>query len=136
MGISQLTNVVDIDDDMWFELFKPIKNPFDWNGSWDGHMFETFGVELEFVIHTPTTQVWTYIGADNGTTYLVSGFHLVNRIGYFICEVGMADLVAILVTKDCAECGRLLPSCQMKENDLCEDCLNPEEGVKGNFRPL
>jgi hypothetical protein len=34
--------------------------------------------------------VWTYVDGDDGT-YVTNGYHLVNRIGYFITEVPYDD---------------------------------------------
>ena len=49
-------------------------------------MFETYGEELDYV-HMKAqnaNNVWTIIEGDNDTMFIVSGVHLVNRIGYLI----------------------------------------------------
>ena len=71
--------------DLWEEKFKPIKNTFDDNASFDGIMFETYGEELDFVRSHYTDHIWTYVDGDGGT-YIINGYHLVNRIGYFVTE--------------------------------------------------
>lgn len=75
--------------DLWFDTFEPQKNHLDENASYDGYMFETFGKELEYVLsvsrETPN-RVWTLVDADNGKLYICSGYHLVNRMGYFITK--------------------------------------------------
>lgn len=48
-------------------------------------MYETYGDELEFVRTQPDTHVWTFLQADD-KHYVVSGYHLVNRLGYFVTE--------------------------------------------------
>jgi hypothetical protein len=78
--------------DAWETKYKPIKNHLDSDASWNGTMFETFGDEVEFVFSQPEANVWTWIDGDgddeeSSGTFLVSGFHHVNRIGYFVCEV-------------------------------------------------
>ena len=56
-------------------------------------MFETFGVELGYVLATADLKpnhVWTLVEGDGGT-YVVNGYHLVNRIGYFVTQVPYDD---------------------------------------------
>lgn len=72
--------------DAWEDKYKPLVNTIDQNASFDGKMFETFGLELEYVCKQPTNRVWTYTDCD-GVGYLQAGYHLVNRMGYFITEV-------------------------------------------------
>jgi hypothetical protein len=65
-----------------------LPNRLDDNASWQdedgvGYLFETYGAELEFVRRQPIEHIWTYVDGDNGTL-LLSGYHLVNRIGYLI----------------------------------------------------
>lgn len=82
--------------DEWEEKFRPRVNIFspntgfcDENGY--GILFDTYGIENLFVqnhIHEKT--VWTWIDADKGT-YVVNGYHWVNRIGYFVTEVPYED---------------------------------------------
>jgi hypothetical protein len=69
----------------WDQKYLPIKNIFDDNASWNGVMYETYGDEQELVRRTKNEYVWTYIDGNEGT-YLIAGYHIVNRIGYFICE--------------------------------------------------
>lgn len=72
--------------DTWFEKYQPIKNTFrSAEASFDGTLFETFGKELEHVRLADPSKVWTLIDAE-GSTIIESGFHYVNRIGYFITE--------------------------------------------------
>ena len=69
----------------FFIKYNPIKNHIDNNASLDGLMFETYGQELDYVKSQPNNLIWTY--CDNGDAgYLVSGYHLVNRIGYLIAS--------------------------------------------------
>lgn len=78
----------------WLSKYKPIDNHLDKNASFqdergNGIMFETYGTELEYVLSVANTEpqrVWTYMDGDTGT-FVGDGYHLVNRIGYFITEV-------------------------------------------------
>lgn len=69
--------------DNWVEEFKPQ------NSKEESGMFETFGEDLEFVLHIANNKdnrrVWTLMDGDNGMS-LVEGYHLVNRVGYYITE--------------------------------------------------
>jgi len=74
--------------DQWTRKYKPIKNPLV-EAPYDGKMFETFGPEFEFVKVTDPAKIWTLVDAD-GKLYVVDGFHICNRVGYFVTEVAYA----------------------------------------------
>ena len=82
----------------WQGRYCPIDNHLDDNASFqdengNGIMFETFGDELQYVLsiaNKEPNQVWTYVDGDDGT-YVTNGYHLVNRIGYFITAVPYDD---------------------------------------------
>jgi hypothetical protein len=74
--------------DEFEEKYVPIKNHLDDNASYDGVMYETFGDEVQYVLSLANDEhhkerVWTVIGDCNATVVL-SGYHLVNRLGYII----------------------------------------------------
>lgn len=71
----------------WVEKFKPIQNSIDPNAAYDGCMFETYGKEMEAVKAANPLYVWTLVDGDEGKSILSSGYHYVNRIGYFITEI-------------------------------------------------
>ena len=69
----------------WAEKFKPIKNHL--VNDPDQQMFETYGEEVEFVISkVEENKVWTWADGDY-CSYVSNGYHYVNRIGYYVCEV-------------------------------------------------
>jgi hypothetical protein len=77
------------------ELFNLIDNKIDLNAPFDGKMFETYGPELAFVQQmAKQNRVITIIESDEaeeGDVVIpmmcyVSGYHLVNRIGYLITD--------------------------------------------------
>jgi hypothetical protein len=71
--------------DAWETTFKPETNHF--NGS---DKFETYGEELDYVrsvYDVDPRRVWTLVDGDDGNLYIVDGFHLVNRINYFVTKV-------------------------------------------------
>jgi len=67
-----MDNFIEMTEDEWFETYKPIKNHIDVNASFDGHMFETYGDEVEFVKSTPPNHIWMYGDGDDGGSYLWS----------------------------------------------------------------
>lgn len=79
-----MNNTEDIFDE-WEKSFKPIQNHINSDRGWNGLMFETYGDDLQFVISQPQNKVWTWVDGEEGT-YLLNGYHLVNRIGYFVTE--------------------------------------------------
>lgn len=70
--------------DNWQDTYQPVTNPFTDSAPFDGLMFETFGPELEHIRDTPADSIWTLVEGDEDTLYVLSGFHFVNRLGYFI----------------------------------------------------
>lgn len=68
--------------DAWEAKYKPITNHFDGSDK-----FETYGDELQFVLAQDPRCIWTLVDGDDGNLYIVDGYHLVNRLNYFITEV-------------------------------------------------
>lgn len=74
--------------DDWEKKFKPQKNHLDGNASYDGYMYETYGDEEKFIkdlFKKEPDRIWTLVGGDEGT-WISSGYHHVNRIGYFVTK--------------------------------------------------
>lgn len=69
------------------------------NGSFDGLMFETYGAEVAF-IHAVAREypkrVCTLLECD-GKMYLASGYHYVNRFGYFVARFDLPAFDELLV---------------------------------------
>jgi hypothetical protein len=77
--------------DAWEEKYQPIKNQYTQkqNGEFVEDKFETYGEELDYVLSIANTEpkrVWTLVDGDNGNLYIVDGYHLVNRVNYFITK--------------------------------------------------
>ena len=81
-----MTEVKTLTEDQFDEQFTLVENHIDNNASWGGAMFETFGEELDYVRMKAQkgNNVWTIIEGDDDSMFIVSGVHLVNRIGYLI----------------------------------------------------
>ena len=100
-------------EDQFYERFNMVGNHLDENASFDGCMFETFGAELKYIqeyAKTNLNKVWTILDVDGNLMYS-SGFHFVNRYGYFITKEAVDDNCEIEVTLD-----------GMDRNCLCKDC--------------
>ena len=65
--------------------------------------------------------IWTYADGDDGT-YICSGYHVVNRIGYYISEkpVPSDSMYEICVSRDieCEQC----TSANGEEDETCGNC--------------
>jgi hypothetical protein len=68
----------------FWNKYQPIKNHLEPDAAWDGFLFETYGPELEYVLsRVPDGVVWTLLDCD-GELIVGSGYHFVNRVGYFV----------------------------------------------------
>jgi hypothetical protein len=78
----------------WVGRYQPILNTVVQDAPYDGYMFETYGAELDTVLQirvvAPRT-VWTLIDTGRRRLTISSGYHFVNRIGYFITEKPCPD---------------------------------------------
>jgi hypothetical protein len=97
-----MTTFIEINEDEFQDRYPLVPNHFDPNASWTydnnvGYLFETYGEEVEFVRNQDQRCIWTLIDGDDDCQCLVSGFHLVNRIGYLISQKPIPDGVEILV---------------------------------------
>ena len=81
-----MKTIKSLTENQFDEQFTLVENHLDNNASWNGAMFETYGEELDYVRMKAqnANNVWTIIEGDNDTMFIVSGVHLVNRIGYLI----------------------------------------------------
>jgi hypothetical protein len=88
------------------EQFTILENHLDDNAGFSGCLYETFGEELDYAFEmSKTNRVLTVIECDadydediiddgsdeyyektRGLTYYVTGFHLVNRLGFLILD--------------------------------------------------
>jgi len=76
-----------IDYGQFEKTYKPQKNPFVQDSSYDGCMFETYGVELAHVKEQDNKNIWTIINCENEESWIIPGFHFVDHFGYFITEI-------------------------------------------------
>lgn len=71
----------------WERQYRPEYNFLsEEEASFNGAMFETYGDEMAYVENVSPTRVWTYVDTDNGGLAIINGFHVANRIGYFVTD--------------------------------------------------
>lgn len=95
-----------MDYDSWEERFKPIKNMVDGNAPYGGVMWESYGAQLCYVLMVANghagragcRKVWTLVENDDGDLVICDGYHLCNRVGYFITEKPSAAGVQYEIT--------------------------------------
>ncbi len=126
MGI----NFIEMGEEEWFNTYKPIPNHLDKNASFQtdegiGYMFETYGEEVEFVKTQDPACIWMYGDGDDGGSYIWNGWHIVNRIGYFVTEVPCPPdtTIQIQIGESPIEC----PKCEVYIYDPEEDDHECEE---------
>lgn len=89
---TKTPGLVSLSFEEWEAKFKPRTNTIASNASFDGLMFETYGAELDFVLtignqtHLGGLKLWTLVEGDDGEAVIVEGYHLCNRLGYFVTE--------------------------------------------------
>jgi hypothetical protein len=96
-----MTTIINITEDEFDATYSLRPNHFNPNASWTigdgpGCLFETYGEELAFVRNQNPRTIWTLLDGDDGDQLVVSGYHLVNRIGYLISTTPIPDAVSIL----------------------------------------
>lgn len=113
--------------DYWHETYKPIKNTISKYPDDSLIHFETYGEEVDFVKAqweiNPKT-IWTEVDGDSGT-YIVAGWHFVNRINYYITENAWDDEYTEIPTWCYRECDCVE---QSEDGEYDEDCTECEEG--------
>lgn len=96
--------LIELTEDAFDAQYPLIRNHINPYASWafgdepnSGCLFETYGKELEFVRQQNPRTIWTLIDGDDSDQYVVSGYHLVNRIGYLISKAPLPEGIAIQV---------------------------------------
>lgn len=104
MSNQSILELNNLNVEQWEESYRPIVNHIDPKASWqnqdsEGTMFETLGEELKYVRSQPNNKVWTFVEGNHGT-YLIPGYHTVNRLGYFVCETEWDDTALEVLVSD------------------------------------
>ena len=72
------------------EKYKPEYNNINGNTDEYNHAFETYGAEVDYVKSKDNNHIWTRVQAEFADI-IVAGYHLVNRIEYYVTEVPWTD---------------------------------------------
>lgn len=109
-----MTTFIEMTFEEWKAKYNPIYNHLDTNASFqdesgNGIMFETYKEELEFVRKQEPHTIWTFHHGDNNCSYISSGYHLFNRLGYFITANPWND-------------GEDIQIVTQEDNYMCENC--------------
>lgn len=78
------------DSDAFDELYELESNIFAPDAAWEGHWFETYGRELEFVANQNPQRVWTLVDSED-LLWIIAGRHFVNRVGYLVSKISWRD---------------------------------------------
>ena len=91
----------------WAAEFKLMPNHVTADAPFDGMMFETYGDDLAHVLSfanakraSDRRRVWTLVEDDEGEPVIVNGYHLCNRLGYFLTGKPAGKGCEYLVTMD------------------------------------
>jgi hypothetical protein len=99
---------IELTDDDFYEKYTPEYNQILINNtiykpedmcSFGGCMYETFDEEFDYVKNQPKENVWTIIDEED-ELYIVSGLHIVNRLGYLITKEPCSSKNETYIIKD------------------------------------
>jgi hypothetical protein len=112
--------------DAWVRDFQPMVNP---NNNWgEGATYsswETYGDDDEYVRQQDNNFVWTEVDGEEGC-YIISGYHWINRIHYFITNRPWTDDIEVPTWgyREC-ECQELV-DIDLQSPEFCDEC---DEGM-------
>jgi len=82
-----------IEFEEWLLKYKPRKNRVSKESPYNGYMFDTHGHDIQFIRDSNIANefIWTVVDCDNEEQYIIPGYHLVNRQGYFMTKIPWKD---------------------------------------------
>jgi hypothetical protein len=78
--------IIDLSFEKWVEEYSPIINNIDSDAPFGGTLFGIGGEELENVVISHPSQIWTYRLDHLNNKIFVQGFIHENALGFFICQ--------------------------------------------------
>lgn len=88
-----------INEDTFEDIFKPQINHFERAKAkpsikdedlcgFSGCLYETYGEDIDYVFNLAKTtkRIWTIVEGENDTLFYRTGFRIVNRLGFLVCE--------------------------------------------------
>lgn len=112
----------------WVDTFEPKTNSIRNNGDL---AYETYGDEMEYIRNTDQKFIWTEVDGDGGT-YILAGYHYVNRIQYYITEKPWEDEyteVPTWVYRQCECADEVVDGILTYDGDYNPDCTECDEGM-------
>jgi hypothetical protein len=82
-----------LQEDRFWEQFRPLKNVLGKDHGWNSCFYETYGPEKAYILKMQEIvprRIWTILECDDSFV-LVSGYHYVNAFGYLIADVAVED---------------------------------------------
>ena len=88
--------LIELTEDEFDTRFPLLSNHINPSAGWGvgdgpGCLFETYGDEFDYVRRFDPRRVWTLLDGDDGDLYVVSGLHMVNRVGYLLSRDPVPD---------------------------------------------
>lgn len=98
-----MTDFIQLTEEEFEARFPLLPNHLNPNASWQvgdgpGCLFEIYGAELDFVRQQDPATVWTIVDDGEGGECIMSDFHFVNRLGYFVSTVPVPQGTTIEVS--------------------------------------
>lgn len=94
---SPVAESTELTEDQFYEQYKPIPNPRDGSDFWD------YDLDREAWTRNSkgANHLWTCVDGDDGSIFVLNGWHLVNRFAFMVTEVpwrrvgpdGLTDIV-------------------------------------------
>jgi hypothetical protein len=93
---------IELTEDEFVDKYALVPNHINPSASWTfgdgaGRLFETSGVEFEFVSSSDPRKVWTLVDGDDGDMCVISGLHYLNRVGYFLSRDAVPENTTVQV---------------------------------------
>jgi hypothetical protein len=100
---SPQSTLVTLSEREFDDAYPLLGNPFNPFAGWGiartcGCLFDTTGEEFAFIRACDPRYVWTLTDGEQGDLQMISGVHVVNRIGYLLSDRPVPDGQTILVT--------------------------------------
>lgn len=97
------TNIlIELTEDEFVSRYTLLRNELNPWATWSydagpGLLFDPVEPDLAFVKRQPKNRVWTLLDGDDCHLYIVSGWHVVNRIGYLISHEPVSEGTTVRV---------------------------------------
>jgi hypothetical protein len=111
--------------------FEPYTNTMSDDRGYNNTMYETFSPEIDHVKAQNPEYIWTLIDGENNNSWIIPGFHIVDRIGYFICQIAWTNEDIIVNDNELINVNK----CSKIGLDFIREHLNIHEtSIKESFR--